>query len=55
VLLGPQFVDLAKPVTVEVDGRRVFAGRVPQTLSTILTTVADSIDERQWFSARIDF
>lgn len=54
VLLNRQLVDLDKPVTVEVDGTRVFEGQVPETLSTILTTVADRIDERQWFSARID-
>lgn len=55
ILLNRQLVDLDRPVTVEVDGRRVFAGLVPETLSTILTTVADRIDERQWFSARLDF
>lgn len=55
VLLNRRLADLDKPVTVEVDGRRVYEGLVPETLSTILTTVADRIDERQWFSARIDF
>ncbi|MFN9367326.1 MAG: hypothetical protein ACK6CT_00960 [Planctomycetia bacterium] len=55
ILLNAHLVDLDEPVTVEIDGRRVFAGLVPETLSTILTTVADRIDERQWFSARLDF
>lgn len=55
VLLNRHLVDLDRPVTVLVNGKRVFEGLVPETLSTILATVADRIDERQWFSARIDF
>jgi hypothetical protein len=55
ILLNRHLVDLDQPVTVEVNGTRVFAGRVPDTLSTILATVGDRLDERQWFSACLDF
>jgi dienelactone hydrolase len=54
VLLNRQLVDTATPVTLSVNGATVFVGSVQPTLSTILITVADRIDERQWFSARID-
>jgi predicted esterase len=55
VLLNEEIADLRKPVTVTVNGEPVFRGRLHATLSTILNTVDDRIDERQWFSARIDF
>jgi hypothetical protein len=54
VLLNRHLVDMTRPVTVIVNGRTIFEGRVPPTLSTVLTTVAERVDERQWFSARVD-
>jgi len=46
VLLNEEIADLRKPVTVTVNGEPVFRGRLHATLSTILNTVDDRIDER---------
>jgi hypothetical protein len=53
VLLNRHLVDLGKPVAITVNGQLVFNGRVQPRLSTILRTVADRVDERQWFSGEV--
>lgn len=55
VMLNRHLVDLSRPVSVTVNGKLVHRGHVRPTLSTILITVSERIDERQWFPARIDF
>ena len=55
VLLNDRLVDLSRPVRVEIDGRKAFEGPVQPSLTTILQTVDDRVDDAQWFSAQIDF
>jgi len=55
VLLNEHLVDLRQPVTVTANGETIFRQRVPATLATVLQSVADRVDERQWYAARIDF
>lgn len=54
ILLNRHLADLAKSVTVQVDGQTVFQGIVQPTLSTLLMTVDSRLDERLWYPVRID-
>ena len=53
VLLGPPLVDLEKEVVVRVQGKEVFRGIVPRTLSTLLLTLPRN-DPHLLFDARVD-
>lgn len=55
VFLNNRLVDLKKPVTVIVNGRKVYAGMVRPRLCAILESVHANLDPEQWFSARLDF
>jgi predicted esterase len=53
VLLNRHLVDLAKPVTITVNGELVFDGLVQPRLSVILKTAGERVDEAQWFSGEV--
>jgi predicted peptidase len=55
VFLNDELVDLSKPVVVKINGTILFKGMVIPSVSAIVETVADKIDENMWFCARIDF
>lgn len=53
VLLGPPLIDLAKPVTLRVNGKVVFEGAASRTFSTLLLTLPRN-DPDHLYAARID-
>lgn len=53
ILLRPGFVDLAKPVTLTVDGRVVFEAIVRPTLKAMLLAAGESRDPELVFTARV--
>jgi len=55
LLLNEHLVDLAKPVKVIANDVPVFEGKVMPSLSAMLESIEDKLDEAQWFSHRIDF
>lgn len=55
ILLNEHLVDLNKPVTVRCAGEQVFHGLVQPSLSAMLESIEDKLDERMWFWGRIDF
>jgi predicted esterase len=55
ILLNEHLVDMSKPVTVRCAGEVVFQGVVQPSLSAMLQSVEDKLDERMWFWGRIDF
>jgi len=55
VWIDPRVVDIAKPVTITVNDQLVFEGPVQPTLSAILESVDDKLDEKMWYPARVDF
>jgi hypothetical protein len=54
LLLAPDEVDLARPVTVVVDGRTAFEGRVEPSLATLLHWAARDDDRRRLFAAELE-
>ncbi len=55
VFLNDELVDLDKPVVVKINGTTEFKGVVISSVSAIVETVADKIDQNLWLHARIDF
>ncbi|GDX95640.1 hypothetical protein LBMAG47_13040 [Planctomycetia bacterium] len=55
LLLNDRLVDLGRPVTVNVDGAQAFHGLVQPSISAILDSIDDKLDERMVYTARIDF
>ncbi|HLG42413.1 MAG TPA: hypothetical protein VI643_03525 [Planctomycetota bacterium] len=55
VFLNDKLVDLNKPVSVTVNGKRKFSGRVARSLTATVETIAAKRDPEMVFTARIDF
>lgn len=55
VLLNDRLVDLAKPVTVRVNGVESFRGMAQPSVTAILQSIDDKLDEKLVYTARIDF
>ncbi|MEI8122675.1 MAG: prolyl oligopeptidase family serine peptidase [bacterium] len=55
ILLNEHLVDMNKPVTVRCAGEQVFHGVVQPSLSAMIESIEDKLDERMWFWGRIDF
>jgi hypothetical protein len=55
VMLNDRMIDKDKPVTVTIEGKIAFEGRVYPSLSAMLQSADDKIDEEMFFPARIDF
>lgn len=53
LLLSPDVVDFAKPVTVVANGRQVFNGRVQKDLGTLLTWAARDNDRTMLYGAAL--
>lgn len=54
ILLDDRLVDLGREVVIRVEGKEVFRGKVPLTLSTLLMTAAERNDPELLFPARVD-
>jgi pimeloyl-ACP methyl ester carboxylesterase len=55
LLLNDQLVDLTKPVTVRINGEEAFRGLVPPSVTALIESIDDKLDEKQVYTARIDF
>jgi hypothetical protein len=55
VMLNEQMISKDNPVTISIDGANVFKGTVYPSLSAMLESIGDRIDEEMWYSARVDF
>lgn len=53
LLLSPDVVDLAQPVTVRVNGAAVFSGIVPEDLRTLLSWAARDADRTMLYTASL--
>ena len=53
LLLSPDVVDFARPVTVVADGRTVFEGRVQKNVTTLLTWAARDNDRTMLYGAAL--
>jgi predicted esterase len=54
LLISPDTFDLAKPITVTADGKKVFDGRVKPSLQTLMKWAAHDNDRTMLFGAEID-
>jgi predicted esterase len=54
VFLNDKLVDMKKPVIVKVNGKEKFKGMLTPSISAIVETIDDKIDEAMWFCARVD-
>lgn len=54
IFLNDRLVDLAKPVTVDVDGQKKFTAVVVPTLAVLTETLIERADPEMFFTARID-
>ena len=54
VYLHPQMVDLAQPVTIVANGRKVFAGKVPANMGLMLGLAREFGDRGRVFHAAVD-
>lgn len=55
ILLNDQLVDLARPVTVRVNGEEAFRALVQPSVTALIESIDDKLDEKQVYTARIDF
>ena len=55
LLLNDELIDLKKKVIVKVNGKVKFNDFVKPSLSAMVESISDKIDENMWFFARIDF
>lgn len=55
VLLNDQLVDLAQPVTVRINGEEAFRGLVQPSVTALLQSIDDKLDDKLVYTARIDF
>jgi hypothetical protein len=55
LLLNDALVDLDAPVTVTVDGAEAFRGVVQPSITALLDSIADRLDDKLVATARIDF
>jgi hypothetical protein len=55
LLLNDAVVDLGMPVTVTVDGAQAFRGMVQPSITALLDSIADRLDDKLVATARIDF
>jgi hypothetical protein len=53
LLLSPDQFDFNRPITVDVNGRRVFEGRVERSLATLLKWAAEDNDRTMLFGAEL--
>lgn len=54
VYLGPELVDVAKPVTITVNGTEKCRAVVPARYSILLHTIATGNDPAQWYAHAVD-
>jgi hypothetical protein len=55
VLLNDRLVDLSKPVTVRINGEKAFSGVVQPSITALLQSIDDKLDDRLVYTARVDF
>lgn len=55
LLLNERLVDLARPVTVNVNGAEAFRGIVQPSITALLDSIDDKLDEQLEYTGRIDF
>ena len=55
LLLNERLVDLARPVTVNVNGAEAFRGIVQPSITALLESIDDKLDEQLEYTGRIDF
>ncbi len=55
LLLNDELVDLAAPVTVRINGAEAFRGLVPPSVTALVESIDDKLDDRQIYTARVDF
>lgn len=55
VMLNDHLVDLSKPVTVRVNGEEAFHGSLQPSVTAILESIADKLDDKLVYTTRIDF
>jgi len=55
IFLNDALVDLSQPVTVVVDGKEAFNGKVPYKLMALVETLTAKEDANMYFTARLDF
>jgi hypothetical protein len=55
VMLNEQMISKENPVTISIDGAAAFKGNVYPSLSAMIESIGDRIDDEMWYSARVDF
>jgi len=55
VLLNDKLVDLTRPVTVRINENEAFRGLVQPSVTALLQSIDDKLDDKLVYTARIDF
>jgi hypothetical protein len=55
VMLNEQMISKENAVNININGANVFSGMVYPSISAMIESIDDKIDDEMWYSARIDF